>query len=133
MSEPKPGIAAAIIVRDGRVLMVRRAVTEGELMWQFPAGQIEPGETPAEAAVREAKEETGLTVEPVRMLGERVHPNTGRHMSYVACRVAGGVAAVEDADELAEVEWVALADIPEKVPYGLYSAVQAYLDVELTR
>lgn len=126
-------ISTAIITDTGRVLMIRRRVAEGDLSWAFPGGGVEAGESVEEAAVREAKEETGLTVEPVRMLGERVHPNTGRHMSYVACRVAGGVAAVEDADELAEVEWVALADIPEKVPYGLYSAVQAYLDVELTR
>ena len=49
----KPGISAAIIVHDGRVLMVRRRVSEGELMWQFPAGGIEDGETAEDAAVRE--------------------------------------------------------------------------------
>jgi 8-oxo-dGTP diphosphatase len=42
----KPGISAAIIVAHGRVLMVRRRVSEGELSWQFPAGAIEAGESP---------------------------------------------------------------------------------------
>lgn len=40
-TETKPGISAAIIVQGGQVLMVRRRVKEGELMWQFPAGAIE--------------------------------------------------------------------------------------------
>jgi 8-oxo-dGTP diphosphatase len=121
-------IAAAIITDGDRVLMIRRRVAEGELSWAFPSGGVEEGETASEAAVREVKEETGLTVEAVSVLGSRVHPNTGRHMSYVACRLLGGVAAVEDADELAEVEWVTLADIPQLVPYGLYGPVQRYLD-----
>src|SRR6266508_5314455 len=55
-------IAAAVIVVDGRLLLVRRAVAEGELVWQFPAGEVEPDEAVEDAAVREVGEETGLTV-----------------------------------------------------------------------
>lgn len=124
----EPGISAAIITRDDRVLMVRRRVKEGELMWQFPAGAIEKGETPERAAVRETLEETGLTVEAVKPLGERVHPKTGRLMSYTACSVVSGEAHVADADELAEVAWVAHSEISDYVPYGLFGPVQEYLD-----
>ena len=73
-------IAAAIVVNDGQVLMVRRRVKEGELSWQFPAGEVEPGESPDDAAVRETSEETGLKVRATSQLGSRVHPNTGRTM-----------------------------------------------------
>lgn len=124
----KPGISAAIIVRDGRVLMVRRRVSEGELMWQFPAGAIESGEAAVDAAVRETDEETGLTVKAVRLLGERVHPKTGRLMSYTACEVVGGEARVADDEELDAVAWVAHSEIKEYVPYGLFGPVQEYLD-----
>jgi len=127
----KPGISAAIIVEDGRVLMVRRAVGEGELLWQFPAGAIEAGESPEQAAVRETLEETGLKVEAASLIGQRVHPKTGREMSYTACQVIGGEAHVADAEELDAVAWVTLAEIPEKVPYGLFEPVQAYLDETL--
>ena len=58
-AQERPAIAAAIAVKEGRVLMVRRRVAEGELSWQFPAGEVEPGETGEQAAVREAAEESG--------------------------------------------------------------------------
>ncbi|NED31056.1 NUDIX hydrolase [Streptomyces sp. SID8499] len=124
----KPGISAAIITSNDRVLMVRRRVKEGELSWQFPAGGIEPGETPEEAAVRETLEETGLKVEAISLIGQRVHPKTQREMSYTACRIIDGEAHVADEDELDAVSWVTLAEIPEKVPYGLFEAVQDYLN-----
>lgn len=124
----KPGISAAIIVSDGKVLMVRRAVSEGELMWQFPAGGIEAGEGAEEAAVRETLEETGLTVKAIRLLGERIHPKTGRAMSYTACEVVDGEARVADDEELDAVAWVAHSEIADHVPYGLFGPVQAYLD-----
>ncbi|MGP8296715.1 NUDIX hydrolase [Streptomyces inhibens] len=124
-------MSAGIIVEGDRVLMVRRRVREGELMWQFPAGAIEGGETAEQAAVREAREETGLTVEALKLLGERVHPKTGRLMSYTACSVVSGEARVADEEELAEVAWVTLTEVPDYVPYGLFEPVQEYLDSEL--
>lgn len=126
-TETKPGISAGIVTRDHHVLMVRRRVKEGELSWQFPAGGIEAGESPEEAAVRETLEETGLTVEAVKSIGDRVHPKTGRHMWYTACRVMEGEARVADSEELDEIAWVKLDEIPSLVPYGLFEPVQEYL------
>ncbi|MFE2855294.1 NUDIX hydrolase [Streptomyces lavendulae] len=130
-AEERPGIAAAIVVHEGRVLMVRRRVSEGQLSWQFPAGEVEPSESREDAAVRETQEETGLTVKAVKLLGERVHPATGRLMSYTACEVIGGHAHVADTEELAELAWVTHAEIPQHVPYGLFEPVQEHLDSTL--
>ncbi|QSS91312.1 NUDIX hydrolase [Streptomyces sp. M54] len=132
-TEERPGIAAAIVVQDGGVLMVRRRVAEGQLSWQFPAGEIEPDEGPKQAAVRETLEEVGMNVTALKLLGERVHPKTGRRMSYVACTVESGTPYVADDEELAEVAWVRHAQIPEYVPYGLFEPVQAHLDATLSR
>src|SRR3954470_24513128 len=100
MSQPtpdeRPAIAAAVIVNDGQVLLVRRRVKEGQLSWQFPSGEVEPGETGDQAAVRETQEETGLTVRATGSRGERVPPNTGRTMIYTACDVVDGTAYVAD-------------------------------------
>ncbi|MCC5035117.1 NUDIX hydrolase [Streptomyces sp. WAC 00631] len=130
-TDERPGIAAAIVVNEGRVLMVRRRVSEGQLSWQFPAGEIEPGEAREDAAVRETEEETGLTVAAVKLLGERVHPKTGRLMSYTACEVVSGTAHVADTEELAELAWVARGEVPQYVPYGLFDPVQDYLNTAL--
>lgn len=135
MSEPstadRPAIAAAIIVKDGEVLLVRRRVKEGQLSWQFPAGQVEPGESGDQAAVREAKEETGVTVRAVSELGARVHPNTGRTMLYVACDFVEGAAYVADEEELAEVAWCDRATLTAYVPYPFFGPVQEHLDASL--
>lgn len=111
--------------------MVRRRVSEGQLSWQFPAGEVEPGEAREDAAVRETQEETGLDVTAVKLLGERVHPTTGRLMSYTASEVVGSTAHVADAEELAELAWVSHGDVPRYVPYGLFRPVQEYLDAVL--
>lgn len=132
-SDERPGIAAAIVVHEGRVLLVRRRVSEGSLSWQFPAGEVELGEACEDAAVRETREETGLVVEAVKLLGERIHPATGRLMSYTAGEVLGGTAHVADTDELAELAWVTHAEIPQYVPHGLFEPVQQYLDATLLR
>ncbi len=127
-AKERPGISAAIITLGNQVLMVRRRVSEGQLSWQFPAGEIEPNETAEQAAIRETREEVGLEVNAVKVLGERVHPKTGRRMSYVACTIESGTAYVADDEELVELAWVTLADIPSYVPYGLFGSVQEYLD-----
>ncbi|MFF5642992.1 NUDIX hydrolase [[Kitasatospora] papulosa] len=129
----QPPVSTAIIVDDGRVLMIRRRQREGKLLWAFPGGGIEAGESPEQAAVRETDEEVRLEVKAVRVLGDRVHPNTGVHMTYVACEAISGTAVVGDAEEIAEVAWVAHGEIPERVPYGLFPQVQAYLDEALPR
>jgi 8-oxo-dGTP diphosphatase len=127
LTDDRPTISAGIITQDGAVLLVLRKVKEGSLSWQFPAGEVEPGETPEEAAARETVEETGLTVSPVQLLGERIHPKTGRRMAYVACDVVSGTAHVADEDELADFAWVKPSEFSSFVPYGFAPVVEDYL------
>ncbi|MFF1684624.1 NUDIX hydrolase [Streptomyces sp. NPDC058254] len=124
----KPPVSVAIIVDQGKVLMARRRAAEGEISWVFPGGAIEAGEGPQEAAVREVAEETGLKVEAVKVLGDRVHPKSKVPMHYVAVRLVGGEATVADDEELDAVAWITHAEIADHVPYGLFEPVQKYLD-----
>lgn len=130
-SDDRPAIASAIVTRGAEVLLVRRRVKEGSLSWQFPGGEVEQGEGPGQAAVREVQEETGLAVAEIKVLGERVHPNTGRLMVYVACRVVDGTATVVDDDELDSLAWSDHESLATYVPYGFYEPVQEYLDAAL--
>lgn len=94
-------IAGAVVARQGEVLLIRRARPVGSLVWSFPAGKVEPGESVTDAAAREALEETGMSVAPVVALGSRVHPVTGRmgrvrRLSAAGRSGSGGVFAGGD-------------------------------------
>ena len=130
----RPTVATAIITHNNRVLMTRRRFKEGSLVWGFVTGECEPDETPEQAAVREVEEEVGLTVTVEQRLGERIHPASGRHMAYFACRVIAGEARLIDHEELAELAWCTLAEAAERAAGagGIYAPVQEYLERVLT-
>jgi 8-oxo-dGTP pyrophosphatase MutT (NUDIX family) len=121
----KPPVAAAIVTSKHGVLVERRH--DGRPLWTFPAGEIEPGESPEDAAIRETKEETGLQVVISHTIGERDHPKTGTHMYYLAARAFHGTDVHNgDEAELAEVKWVDLAEA-EELLVGMFEPVHEHL------
>ncbi len=121
-----PPIAAAVVTSHLGVLAGRR--NDKVPPWTLIAGEIEPGESAADAAVREVKEESGLEVQAGQHeIGRRVHPVTKRTMIYLACTpVAGTDVFVGDEDELAEVRWLTLREVDELLK-GLYKPVREHL------
>jgi len=122
----RPPVVAAIVTCERGVLIGKR--NDGKPPWTFIAGEVEPGESLADAAIREVKEETGLRVVAAeREIARRVHPKTGRTMIYLACSPTGNTEVfVGDTEELAEVRWVTLAEAEELLP-GLFEPVHRYL------
>jgi 8-oxo-dGTP diphosphatase len=115
---PLVGVGA-IIIEDGRVLLVKRGHPPLAGEWSIPGGVLELGETLREAAIREAREETCLTVETVELLGvyDRVRrDDDGRAIyhfvlvDFLCRRVTGEAEAADDADE---VRWFAPAEAAE--------------------
>jgi 8-oxo-dGTP pyrophosphatase MutT (NUDIX family) len=126
MPGPTP-IAAAIVTSRLGVLVARR--NDGKPSWTFIAGEIEHGEDPADAAVREVIEETGLRIRTTGVIGRRVHPQTGREMIYLAaCPTHGTRALVGDEQELAEVRWVDLIQVDELMGGTIFEPVRSYLE-----
>lgn len=123
--KPEPVVAAIVTSRKG-VLVGRR--NDGKPLWTFIAGEREDGEGPADTAIREVREETGLEVAAGPVIGERQHPRTKRWMTYVAATpTAGTDAIVGDEDELAEVRWVSLAEADNLMGGTIYEPVHKYL------
>jgi 8-oxo-dGTP pyrophosphatase MutT (NUDIX family) len=111
-----PSVSVALRDAEGRVLLARHS--EGGV-WLLPGGAIEPAEVPADAAVREMFEETGLLVRPTDLVGVFggpefvVHYRNGHRTSYVMvvfeAEGAAGSAA-PDGTELLEVRFVSEAE-----------------------
>jgi ADP-ribose pyrophosphatase YjhB (NUDIX family) len=106
----RPGVAA-VIFRDARVLLQRR---DDNGRWGLPGGSVEPGESVRTAVIREVREETGLDVEPLRLIGVYSDPANhqivtypdGNVIHYVSsvfeCAVRGGtLTCCEESLELA--------------------------------
>ena len=81
--------AGVIIVESGKVLLTKRKDLE---VWCLPGGRVDEGESLAETAVREAREETGLEVEVTRLVGlySEIGSWSDWHIASFAARVAGG-------------------------------------------
>ncbi len=108
---------SAAIIRDDRVLIVRRARRPAEGLFTLPGGAVETGELLEEAVVREVREETGLTVAPVGLAGYReaiardASGRVERHfliLAFAARWVAGEPVLNE---ELTEARWLLPAQL----------------------
>ncbi len=110
---PSLGVSVAII-HKGKVLLTKREDFE---VWCLPGGGVDAGESPKEAAVREAKEETGLEVKLTRMVGTYARPawlERGDRTILFAAKVAGG----ELKPQASEVIDIGFFD-PRKLPEPL--------------
>lgn len=107
----------AVLIHEGRVLLIRRGKEPLRGRWVVPGGTVELGETLEEALVREVEEETGLVVKPREIVAvfdriQRESERVGYHyviVDYLCDYVAGEARAGSDAEAVA---LVALADLP---------------------
>jgi len=100
-------VGAVINDDRGRLLLIKRGHEPGLGLWSLPGGRVEPGESDAQALIRELREETGLAVAPGHLIG------TVRLAAFgiwdYAATVTGGVLAA--GDDAADVRWASAADM----------------------
>lgn len=107
-----PCVGAVVTDGQGRLLMIKRGHEPGAGLWSIPGGRIEPGETDAEALVREMLEETGLAVEVGSLIGRVQRPGLGGAVIDIrdyAATVTGGT--LRPGDDAADARWVEAADL----------------------
>ena len=107
----------AVVIRDGHVLLVRRANPPDAGRWGFPGGKTEQGETLPQAALRELKEETGVSADALHVFtavdafDRDDDGELRRHFILIAvlCRWTGGQPAA--GDDALEARWFRLGDL----------------------
>jgi len=123
---------SAAILRDGKVLVVRRARKPALGVYTMPGGVVEAGETLIEAVTREVMEETGLSIAPVTLAGHReaivrdTEDRVERHFVILcfAARWLGGEPELNE--ELDDARWVTLDELQTlKTTEGLAEIVAA--------
>ena len=105
-------MGAIITDATGRLLLIQRGHEPEEGRWSVPGGRVRPGESDWYALVREVREETGLDVEPGRLIGEVERPAPGGAVFDIydyAASVSGGQLAA--GDDAADARWVHPRDI----------------------
>jgi len=105
-------VGAVVTDGRGRLLLIRRGHEPGAGLWSLPGGRVEPGETDAEALVREMEEETGLTVQPGRLIGQVQRPGLAGDVLDIrdyAATVTGGT--LRAGDDAADARWVDPEDL----------------------
>lgn len=102
-------VVGAAVLRDGRVLAARRAAPpEAAGRWELPGGKVEPGETPADALVRELVEELGVDVEVTGWLPGRVPVGDALELAVATVVLVRGEPVAREHDLL---RWVGGADL----------------------
>jgi 8-oxo-dGTP diphosphatase len=118
-------VGAVVTDGQGRLLMIKRGREPGVGLWSIPGGRIEPGETDAEALVREMLEETSLTVQVGRLLGQVRRPGLNGAVidirDYTATVIGG---TLRPGDDAADARWIAVGEMDSlEITDGLIEAL----------
>ncbi len=128
MATGVPCAGAIIFDEADRLLLIKRGRPPSAGLWSIPGGRCRPGESAAEACIREAREETGLSVRVVRFAGRVQRPGADA-ASYdiddFVCTVVGG--SLQAGDDAVDARWVRRDELAgvELVP-GLLEALSEW-------
>jgi ADP-ribose pyrophosphatase YjhB (NUDIX family) len=108
--DPKVAVGTIITTDDGRIVLVRRAIEPGFGLWVFPGGYVDRGEQVTAAAIREAREESGLEVVIGDLVNIYSYPGSAPIIIVYTATVAGGELCGDD--ECLEARLFAREEIP---------------------
>lgn len=109
----RPATADGLIIKEGKILLVKRSNDPYKGFWAIPGGFVEQGETCEEAVAREIKEETGLEAKVKNLLGVYSAPGRDpRQVITIAYTLSVEGGKVKKSEEATEIGWFPLNDLP---------------------
>ena len=121
----------ALVIKEGKLLLVKRGAKPGQDKWSIPGGLVELGERVQEAVVREVKEECGLDIDVERLMDvfDSITRNGKGRIQYqfvvvnFLAKIKGGI--LKNADDVLEVRWAPLNKVEK---YDLTSSFRAFFE-----
>ena len=103
-------VAACLIKKDSKYLLVQEGKPNIRGLWNLPAGHVDKGEQIETAAIREVKEETGFDVQLIKEIA-LIHESTGKSVKHIfSANIVGGKISI-DKDEIIDVKWLTFDEI----------------------
>ena len=124
-------VVIGIVNKNGKILMIKRAKKEGNLLWAFPGGKVEDGETKEQACIREVHEETGIIVTTKQILGERIHPDTNRKITYFLCDYVSGQIKISNENEVIEIAYKNQQEFNRDIKTDIYPPIKEYIKKQI--
>jgi len=110
-------VAANLIEKDGKVLLIQETKKSCFGLWNFPAGKLDPDESPEEAAIREGKEESGFDLKIEYLIGVFSHPADDADDTVVDVHVfktdIKDGELIEPNEEIMDLKWFSIAEIEQ--------------------
>jgi 8-oxo-dGTP diphosphatase len=120
-----PKVAATVMVeRDGSILLVRRSIDPARGLWCFPGGYVDFGEDPVVAAIRECREEVGISIADLRLLDVSFN---GRVIVITYLASAATEAVVTPGDDADMAAWFVPPQLPPLAFPGVEQAISVWL------
>lgn len=124
-------VCTAIVVKDNKILLVKRSIAPESGKWALPGGYLSWNETTEEGVIREVREETGVDAKVIKLLGvysdpHRVKTEVLENVAVVYIAKPLSDKAASALDEVEKVEWVSLDSVPQNLAFDHNKMIEDY-------
>lgn len=124
-------VVDGIVVKDEKILLIKRGIEPSKGKWALPGGYISWGETLEEAVVREVKEESGIETAVAFFVGSYSSPNRrgviGQNIAHVYALTPLSATTKAQESEIEEVRWFPLSELPEDLAFDHKDMIEEYM------
>src|SRR3989344_9508194 len=103
----------AIILKNNKILLIKRGNNPSKGMWALPGGYVDFNESVEKACMREVKEETGLNVKKLRLLGIYSSPKRDPQQTVTIAYIVNAIGTAAASDDAADARWFPLNKLPK--------------------